>query len=166
MRAFGRVAAGVAVLAAAAGLSACASIKDHRGYLVDQALVDAVQPGIDNRQSVGKSLGRPTFVSEFGHKDWYYLSQTTKQAAFTRPRTAEQTVLKISFDAGGNVSGVQKSGMEHVVLLNPDGHKTPTLGKDRSFLEDLFGNIGQVGAGGQGQDGSNSPAPGRGPNGS
>lgn len=166
MRAFGRVAAGVAVLAAAAGLSGCASIRDHRGYLVDQALVDAVQPGIDNMQSVGKSLGRPTFVSEFGRKDWYYLSIDTKQAAFTRPRTSAQSVLKISFDGNGNVSGIQKSGMEHVVLLNPDGHKTPTLGKERSFLEDLFGNIGQVGAGGGGQDGSNAPAPGRGPNGS
>ena len=30
--------------------------------------------------------------------------------------------------------------------LHPEGDKTPVLGKERSFLEDLFGNIGAVGA--------------------
>jgi hypothetical protein len=38
--------------------------------------------------------------------------------------------------------------MEKVVRIHPDSHKTPTLGRERSFLEDLFGNIGQVGAAG------------------
>ena len=52
--------AGLAAIVAVAALSGCASIKDHRGYLVDTALVDAVQPGIDNKTSVERSLGRPT----------------------------------------------------------------------------------------------------------
>ena len=39
-----------------------------------------------------------------------------------------------------------RSGMEQVVQIDPDGDKTPTLGRERSFLEDLFGNIGTVGA--------------------
>ena len=34
---------------------------------------------------------------------------------------------------------------------DPAGAETPTLGRERSFFEDLFGNIGQVGAGGMGQ---------------
>ncbi len=46
----------VMVLAAAGTLGACSSIKDHRGYLVDQPLLDSVQPGIDNRQSVERTL--------------------------------------------------------------------------------------------------------------
>ncbi|WP_423141072.1 outer membrane protein assembly factor BamE [Parablastomonas sp. CN1-191] len=149
--------AGLAILA-----SGCASIKDHRGYLADQALVDSVQPGIDNKLSVERTLGRPTFVSQFGQQDWYYLSIDTKQAAFNRPRTYDQTVLRVRFDPSGNVVGVDKSGAEKVVNLNPDGHATPTLGRDRSFLEDLFGNIGSV----NGAGGSNAPAQGQGPNGS
>ena len=48
----------------------CSSITDHRGYIIDQALVDAVQPGIDNRQSVEKTLGRPTFARQLGAEDW------------------------------------------------------------------------------------------------
>ena len=145
-----------------AGLSGCASIKDHRGYIVDAALLDSVTPGIDNQASVERTLGRPTLVSQFGKKDWYYLSTYTKQAAFTSPRANEQLLIKVSFDDKGNVTAIQRSGMDKVVNLGPDGDATPTLGRDRSFLEDLFGNIGTVGAAGMGSQGS---GPG-GPNGS
>lgn len=164
MRVFKRLVIGGTVLAAGlVALSGCSSIKDHRGYMIDPALVDSVQPGIDNRLSVERTLGRPTFVAQFGEPVWYYVSIMTKQAAFTRPRTYEETVLKVHFDAAGNVSRVERTGLEKVVRLDPDGHKTPTLGRHRGFLEDLFGNIGTVGApgmgGGAGQGGG-------GPNGS
>lgn len=134
--------AGFAVLA-----TGCSSIKDHRGYLVDTALVDSVQPGVDNQASVERSLGRPTFVSQFGEPAWYYVSINTKQSAFNSPRTNEQLVMRVRFDKAGNVVAVDRSGMEKVVRLDPDGDKTPTLGRERGFLEDLFGNIGTVGSG-------------------
>ncbi|MDE2406046.1 MAG: outer membrane protein assembly factor BamE [Sphingomonadales bacterium] len=144
----------------------CASIRDHRGYLVDQALVDSVQPGIDNKLSVERTLGRPTFVSQFGEPMWYYVSQDTRQVAFKRPGTTKQMVLRVRFDAQGNVAGIDKAGMEHVVRLSPDHKFTPTLGKKRSFFEDLFGNIGAVGAAGMGGPGGGGGGGGTGPNGS
>ena len=162
MRVFTRVVMAGAVLGALAG---CSSIKDHRGYLVDQALVESVQPGVDNRQSVERTLGRPTFIAQFGEPVWYYVSIMTRQAAFTRPNAYEETVLKVHFDQAGNVSRVEKSGMKRVVRLDPDGHKTPTLGRNRGFLEDLFGNIGTVGAPGMG-GGAGGGEGGGGPNGS
>jgi outer membrane protein assembly factor BamE (lipoprotein component of BamABCDE complex) len=151
------------VLALAALTGGCTSIRDHRGYLVDQTLVDSVSPGVDNRQSVEKTLGRPTFVSQFGEKDYYYLSQMVKTPPFGRPRTSEQTILRVRFDPAGNVIAVDKSGMQDVARIRPDGDKTPTLGRHRGLLEDLFGNIGQVGAAGMG---TGSQPTGPGPNGS
>ena len=151
MRQFGRMTLGFAALTAIAALAGgCSSIRDHRGYLIDSALVDSVQPGVDNQTSVERALGRPTFISQFGDKAWYYVSQDTRQTAFRRPRTSQQTILRVRFDAAGNVAGVDKAGMEHVARLDPDGHKTQTLGRNRGFLEDLFGNIGTVGAPGMG----------------
>lgn len=161
MRHFGRSALALVALSALAG--GCTSIRDHRGYLVDSALVDSVQPGVDNRQSVERSLGRPTFISQFGEQSWYYVSQNTKQSAFRRPRTEDQTILRVRFDAAGNVAAVDRAGKEQIARLDPDGHKTPTLGKNRGFLEDLFGNIGSVGAPGVGGGGGGG---GSGPNGS
>lgn len=138
----------------------CTSIADHRGYIIDQALVDAVQPGVDNRQSVEKTLGRPTFTSQFGAQDWYYVSQNVKTPPFRRPRTSDQTIYRMRFDATGNVIAVDKRGMEQVARIDPEGDKTATLGRSRGLLEDLFGNVGTVGTGG----GGNLPT--GGPNGS
>lgn len=165
MQGIGRMAMGAAALAAAAiGLTGCSSIRDHRGYLADPALTDSIQPGLDNKLSVEKTLGRPTFVSQFGEPVWYYVSIDTRQAAFTRPRTVKEQVLKVHFDPAGNVRAIDKTGVDQVVRLDPDGHKTPTLGAHRGFLEDLFGNIGTVGAPGMG--GPSGDNTGRGPNGS
>lgn len=145
---------GLAVLA-----GGCASIRDHRGYLIDTALVDSIQPQVDNRTSVERTLGRPTWVSQFGEKDWYYVSVDTKQAAFRRPKSYQQTVLRVRFDDAGNVAAVDRAGMEKVARITPDGKTTPTLGRDRSFLEDLFGNIGAVGVPGAGGGGAGGPGP-------
>jgi len=163
MRSFGRVMglAGATALAALAG--GCASIKEHRGYLVDTALVDSVQVGVDNRTSVERTLGRPSFASQFGNPDWYYISTDTRQGPLGRPQPYQQTVLRVRFDPAGNVVGVDRAGLEKHVRLSPDGKKTPTLGRDRGLLEDLFGNIGSVGSGAAP---GGAGAPGTGPNGS
>lgn len=167
MREYGRMkrlraVTALGVLALLAG--GCASIKDHRGYLIDPALTGSVQPGIDNRTSVERALGQPTFKSEFGKQIWYYVSIDTRQRPFKRPQAKAENVLMVSFDEKGNVASVERRGMEKVVSLNPDGHKTPTLGRNRSFFEDLFGNIGSVGAT-PGATGRTGPT-GSGPNGS
>ncbi|WP_338466753.1 outer membrane protein assembly factor BamE [Novosphingobium sp. ZN18A2] len=159
-----RIVRGVSALALLVLASGCASIRDHRGYIVDPALVNSVQPGLDNKVSVERTLGRPTFKSEFGEQTWYYVSMNTRQAPFTRPRTSSEMILTVNFDKAGNVTNVGRDGMEHVVRLSPDGDKTPTLGRSRSFFEDLFGNIGAVGAmPGAGAGGAGAPG---GPNGS
>ena len=156
---------GVSAMALVVMAGGCASIHDHRGYLIDQALTDSVQPGVDNRLSVERTLGQPTFKSQFGQQTWYYVSVDTKQAPFTTPRTSGETILKVNFDPAGNVASVERGGMEKVAHINPDGHKTPTLGRDRSFFEDLFGNIGAVGAM-PGSTGGRTGPTGSGPNGS
>ena len=135
-----------------AALSAgCSSIRDHQGYLVDEPLIAAIQPGVDNQDSVAGTLGRPTFTGQFDReqRDWYYVSRDTRQLAFNMPRPSAQTVLHVRFDAAGNVESVERTGIELAVKIDPDNDKTPTLGRDRSLLEELFGNIGAVGQRGQ-----------------
>lgn len=163
----GRIVRGVAAAAVmAATATGCASIKDHRGYIIDPALVESLQPGVDNRLSVERSLGRPTFTSQYGQPAWYYVSTNTRQRPFTSPRATDQTVLRIRFDEKGNVAAIDKAGVDKIVHLDPDGKKTPTLGRgNRGFIEDLFGNIGTVGSGMGGQP-STGGGGGGGPNGS
>ena len=126
-------------------LGACSSIRESRGFVNDPLLVRTVEPGIDNRRSVEATLGRPTFESQYGEATWYYISSVTGRRPFVRPRIRNHSVLAVQIDDVGNVSSVERSGIEEVAYLQPNGDKTPTLGIERGFLEDLFGNIGQVG---------------------
>ena len=139
----------IGAVVAAAGLAAgCSSIVSHRGYISDPLLLASIEPGVDNRQSVEKALGHPSFTSQFGDPVWYYVASNTRQAPFSQPRIYQHMVLAISFDRGGNVATVRSTGMEQLARISPVHARTPTLGRHRGFLEDLFGNIGAVGTGG------------------
>ncbi|KKI19297.1 outer membrane protein assembly factor BamE [Sphingomonas sp. ABOLG] len=139
------IAAAIAVTA-----SACAPLRSHQGYVVDADLLNSVQPGVDNRQSVLATLGQPSFASQFNQGDWYYISRDSRNYAFNTPKPKEQVTVQISFDQNGNVSAIRKSGVEQVASISPTKKTTPTLGRDRGFFADLFGNIGTVGAAGAG----------------
>lgn len=147
----GRVAA-IAGIVMATG--ACSSIVYHRGYIAEPVLTNAIHPGIDNKRSVRGTLGDPTLVSQFGNPVWYYVSSVTHQAPFTRPHITSESVLAIHFNRAGDVTAVDHTGLSKVVQVKPDHAKTPTLGRKRTLLEDLFGNIGQVGAAAPGVGGA------------
>ncbi|QJB70453.1 outer membrane protein assembly factor BamE [Parasphingorhabdus halotolerans] len=145
------------LIAASLIVSGCTRVRGHQGYISDSVLMSAVQPGLDNRQSVEASLGRPTFTGQFDENTWYYVSRSTHQYAFNSPTPKEQEVMRITFDPAGNVTAVDRTGLELVASINPDGDKTPTLGRNRSFFQELFGNIGAVGAPGTGTQRGNDP---------
>ena len=144
------VALGLVVALTAGG---CSQLKGRQGYIVDPVLTDSVSVGVDNRESVEKTLGRPTFVGQFSNNEYYYVSRETRQLAFAKPRPIAQQVLRVRFDPAGNVVAVDRTGIELVSKLSPSGDKTPTLGRNRSYFEDIFGNIGAVGAPGAGAPG-------------
>lgn len=135
----------------------CTKIRDHQGYLADETLLASVQAGVDNRESVMSTLGRPTFVGQFDPNDWYYVSRNTRNLAFNKPKPKEQTVLRIRFDQSGNVVSVDRKGMEQVASIDPSDDKTPTLGREKSLIEELFGNIGAVGSAGQNSSTTDNP---------
>jgi outer membrane protein assembly factor BamE (lipoprotein component of BamABCDE complex) len=145
----------LASLVAATALAGCSQTRMHRGQILDPLLSSSIAPGVDNRESVVGTLGRPTFVGQFTPNEWYYVSRTTKQLAFATPRPEEQTVMRVTFDDAGNVTSVDRTGVELAQRISPNGDKTQTKGRDRSFFEELFGNIGAVGVPGAGTPPSN-----------
>ena len=160
---FTRAAALALAGTAAIATAGCTQLRSHEGYIADQALLDSVTAGIDNRESVERTLGRPTFASQFGTVDgrgaivtpeqaseWFYVSRSMRSPPFARPRPTEQMMVRVRFDALGNVVSVDRTGLETVARISPESDKTPTLGRERSFFEELFGNIGTVGAPGAG----------------
>jgi outer membrane protein assembly factor BamE (lipoprotein component of BamABCDE complex) len=136
----------MATIAAAVLLAGCSQVRQHKGVVLDPQITSAIQPGVDNKDSVEKALGRPSFIGQFTPNEWYYVSRDVNQVAFRNPKVTKQTVLIVRFDQKGNVASVQRTGRELVMNVSPTGKNTPTLGRKRSFFEELFGNIGTVGA--------------------
>jgi outer membrane protein assembly factor BamE (lipoprotein component of BamABCDE complex) len=135
-----------AMILGAVLLAGCSQIRQHKGVVLDPQLATGIQPGVDNKDSVEKSLGRPSFVGQFTPNDWYYFSRDVNQVAFRNPKVVKQTVMIVHFDQKGNVASVERTGKELVMNVEPTHRSTPTLGRKRSFFEELFGNIGTVGA--------------------
>lgn len=146
------------LLALSVAASACAPLRSHQGYVIDADLVNSVQPGVDNRESVLRTLGKPTLTAQFNEGEWYYVARDSRNYAFNNPKARAQTTLRIRFDPAGNVSSIDRLGMEQVAQVSPTSKKTPTLGREKSFFQELFGNIGTVGAAGApgGGGGSNT----------
>jgi outer membrane protein assembly factor BamE (lipoprotein component of BamABCDE complex) len=147
----GRIA--VAGLAVTLLLGGCARTIEHKGYIADEVLVSGIQPGVDNRDSVAATLGRPTFTGQFDQRDWYYVSRLTRQLAFSMPKPIQQTVVHIRFDDQGNVASIERTGLEKIASISPMDDKTPTLGRDRSFFRELFRGVTPSGVGGTGGTG-------------
>lgn len=136
------------IILCAAGLlaSGCATVRAHKGAVLDEQSVNSIQAGVDNKASVEKVLGRPSFVGQFNPNDWYYVSRDTSQLVFRNPKVKRQLTLIVRFDAAGNVSKIDWSGRELALNVDPSSRRTPTLGRKRGFFEELFGNIGTVGS--------------------
>lgn len=147
----------LALVGLAGGLSGCAKTRLHQGYVMDNALVASVQPGVDNRESVQRLLGDPSYAGQFDPSTWYYVSRTTRQFSFGLPKPVNQTVLAVHFDPRGNVAGIARTGLDKAVRINPEGDKTPTLGRRRSLFQELFGNIGAVGSAATGAPTADNP---------
>ena len=138
-------------IAGASLLGGCLGIKEHKGYVLDKELATTVQVGVDNKESVTKTLGRPTFTGQFDANDWYYVARDVKTVPLRSQKVLDQDVVHIRFDPAGNVASVNMTDESLVVNINPVGDKTPTLGRQRSFFDELFGNIGVLNQGALGQ---------------
>jgi outer membrane protein assembly factor BamE (lipoprotein component of BamABCDE complex) len=138
-------------------LGGCSSVRTHQGYLTDPQLVATVQPGVDNRASVERTLGRPTFAGQFDQNDWYYVGRELGAFGFGNPKAKDGTTLHVRFDANGNVASAEDLKLTRVASIHPVGDKTPTLGRKGDFFQDVFGNIGQVGSVGQGGGTADNP---------
>lgn len=120
------------------------SVREHRGYVIDEQLTTGIQAGVDNKTSVERTLGQPSFTGTFDQNDWYYVARDTRAFAFRNPRVTDQTVIHVRFDQAGNVTSVNQTDETLIASINPSNDRTPTLGRKQGFFDELFNNIGTI----------------------
>jgi outer membrane protein assembly factor BamE (lipoprotein component of BamABCDE complex) len=129
---------------AVAGLAACAPIKDVRGYVPDDEKVATVSLGADTRDSVQEKLGTPSSTATFGDPTWYYISTEQERYAFFKPDVTKRQILAIQFADDGKVNDIRKYGIADGQVIALVDRETPSRGKEMTFLQQLFGNMGAM----------------------
>lgn len=136
-----RVVVGCAL--AAALLVGCEPIAHQQGHIRDAEVLAQIEPGKQTREEVARLLGTPSAVGTFDDKRWYYISRRTETTAFYAPELVDQSVTVIAFDENGVVAEVASLSIEEARAIEPVGEESPTRGRDLSFFEQIFGNIGR-----------------------
>ena len=130
-------------------------MRTHKGVVLDPQLVGAIQPGVDNKDSVEKAIGRPSFVGQFTPNDWYYVSRDVNQVAFRNPRVSKQTVFIVRFDPEGQCrlgpAHRPRTGDERRADPSPDTDARPQAqllrGAVRQYRERWRAGLGGPGGG-------------------
>jgi outer membrane protein assembly factor BamE (lipoprotein component of BamABCDE complex) len=134
---------GVCVLGATA-LSACTPVVDRRGFLADESQKADFATGVDTKETVLTRMGNPSQTGVFDEQVWYYISAVQNQTAFYRPRTTDRAITAISFDDADKVAAVRTYGIQDGRVIAYDTRRTPTRGREVTFLEQIFGSVGRA----------------------
>ncbi len=128
---------------AAALLAGCAPIVHQQGHIRDAEVLAQIEPGEQTREEVARLLGTPSAVGTFDDRRWYYISRRTETTAFYAPELVDQEVTVIAFDEKGVVAEVASMSIEEARAVAPVEEESPTRGRELSFFEQIFGNIGR-----------------------
>ncbi len=131
-------------LGTAVATSACAPIISHRGYFADPRKTQSISTGVDTKATIQDRLGTPTAVATFDPDRWYYISSTEHVVSWHQPKTVNQSIIQVEFDASGTVKDVKRYNSvpsRNVALVT---RITPTRGRELTFWEQIFGNIGRL----------------------
>lgn len=125
-------------------VTACTPVIDRRGFLADESQKAEFASGVDTKETVLTRMGNPSQTGVFDEQTWYYISYIQNQTAFYRPRTTERSITAISFDDSDKVANVRTFALQDGRVINFDTRRTPTRGREVTFLEQIFGSVGRA----------------------
>ncbi len=135
-----------AVAGALALAAACTPIGDNRGHMVDPVDLSQLTPGVSTANDVVAVLGSPTTVGTFDDSNWYYIGQRVERMAFFAPEVTERRVVAVRFAEDGTLATIEELSVEDGHEVEMVSRETPTLGREITFFEQMFGNLGRFSA--------------------
>ena len=127
--------------------ASCSPIVENRGYVFDEKLLDQIKVNETISNDVMDILGSPSTTSAIDASTWYYIYSKAETVAFYHPTVTERRVLAVSFDDDNKVNNLKYYGLEEGKIISYVDRTTPTRGRELTVLQQLFGNLGRLGAG-------------------
>jgi len=136
-------AAGVIVLT----IGACSATYQNHGYVPNDTELEDVIVGIDTRDSVAETIGRPTSFGVLSEGGWYYTQSRWRHFAYKAPKIIDRQLVAITYDEEGVVENVERFTLEDGRVVPLSRRVTESNIKGISFLRQLMGNLGNIRAG-------------------
>ncbi len=125
-------------------LMGCAATFTNHGYAPTDSDLEEILVGVDTRDSVEETVGRPSSTGILKESGWYYLSNKMRHYAYRAPVAIDRQLVAITFDKRGVVKNIERFTLEdgQVVVLTRRVTKTGIKGV--SFIRQMLGNIGRA----------------------
>ena len=127
--------------------ASCSPIVENRGYVFDEKLLEQIKVNETISNDVMDILGSPSTTSAIDASTWYYIYSKAETVAFYHPTVTDRRVLAVSFDDDNKVNNLKYYGLEEGKIISYVDRTTPTRGRELTVLQQLFGNLGRLGAG-------------------
>jgi outer membrane protein assembly factor BamE (lipoprotein component of BamABCDE complex) len=124
-------------------LTACAATFTNHGFVPRDDELAALQLGVDTRETVAETIGRPSATGVLRDEAWIYSAYRVRSYTYQAPQVIEREVVAISFDAGGAVSNVERFGLEDGRVVTLSRRVTENTVRDLGFVRQLLRNLGR-----------------------
>jgi len=128
-------------------LGACAAIYQNHGYVPTESELSEILIGVDTRETVGQSIGRPTSLGVLKGGAWYYAQSRWRHFAYKAPQVSDRQIVAISYTDDGVVENIERFGLEDGRVIALSRRVTDSNIKGITFLRQLMGNLGNLRAG-------------------
>lgn len=128
-------------------LSACAMVlspPQPRGHRIDEELLKELVPGTATKADVIALLGSPTKRATFDDNVWIYIASVTRLRIAQRPALDSQDVTVLTFNEKGTLQSIEQLTQNDAVAVDVVERVTPTPGSERTWMQQLLGNVGRL----------------------
>lgn len=125
-------------------ISACATIVRQHGYIPREDDLQNIIVGVDTRDTVEASVGKPSASGVLREGGWFYIGSKVRHFGALKPKEIEREVIAISFNEAGTVENIERFGLERGQVVVLSRRVTETTVRDVTFIRQLIRNFGRI----------------------
>lgn len=124
--------------------ASCAQV-EKRGYAFELSDYQNLKENIHDKQDVLNSMGTPTFTSDIDQNElWVYYYEEWKKRLFFKPDITDRKIMAISFNNKNIIQKIENYDLSDENYVGFSQKYTGVASPKKGWLQDIFGNIGQV----------------------
>lgn len=124
-------------------MAGCSPIVRNHGYAPSDADLALLTVGVDTRDTVAESVGRPAAQGLLNDAGWFYVQSRFEHIGPREPREVDRQVVAISFDEAGTVTNIERFGLEQGRIVPLSRRVTESNIRSFSFIRQLLSGVGR-----------------------